>query len=126
MIIDNLTALTILSIRRTLESLAPVSPLTYNLQFHLLTVISMRLFHTSSTRYHTQMHHYPIKRVHFLTSVFLLIASQFSNSIHLSNLSMSLPSPFLHISAVANSYRLSLKYFLYLFLPFNSHCSHLG
>ena len=101
-----------------------ISP-NFSCIFQLLTVIFVRLFHTSNTMHHTQTHHYPIKPVHFdiCTSVNSIPIS--SERLQHSNLSKSLPSLLLYIIIVASLYWLSLKYLLNLFLPFNSCCSHL-
>lgn len=120
-------SLTLSSIWMTTKPLALVSPLIFNISiFQLLTVIFMRLFHTSNTMHHTRTHHYPIKPVHsfdIFTSVNSIPIS--SERLQHSNLSKSLPPLLLYILTVANLYWLSLKYVLHLFLPFNSHCSHL-
>ena len=126
-ILDSPTALTLSSIGTTTKPLALVSPLIFNISiFQLLTVIFVRLFHTSNTMHHTRTHHYPIKPVHsfdICTSVNSIPVS--SERLQHSNLSKSLHSLLLYILTVANLYWLSLKYLLHLFLPFNSHCSHL-
>lgn len=126
-ILDSPTALTLSSIWTTTKPLALGSPLIFHVSiFQLLTVIFVRLFHTSNTMHHTQTHHYPIKPVHsfdICTSVNSIPIS--SERLQHSNLSKSLPSLLLYIIIVANLYWLSLKYLLNLFLPFNSHCSHL-
>ena len=58
-------SLTLSSIWMTTKPLALVSPLIFNISiFQLLTVIFMRLFHTSNTMHHTRTHHYPIKPIH--------------------------------------------------------------